>query len=58
MRAVGLSANGGYPANPSLFFRFRKRGLKSAVIKMFLKMTFMTEWIIFCEGIKTIFRFL
>jgi len=43
MRAVGLSANGGYPANPSLFFRFRKRGLKSAVIKMFLKMTFMTE---------------
>jgi len=29
--------------NPSLFFRFRKSGLKSAVIKMFLKMTFITE---------------
>jgi hypothetical protein len=45
----------GTRGNPSLFFRFRKSGLKSAVIKMFLKMTFITEWFIFCEDIKTIF---
>jgi hypothetical protein len=29
--------------NPSLFFRFRKSGLKSAVIKMFLELVFITE---------------
>jgi hypothetical protein len=29
--------------NPSLFFRFRKRGLKRAAIKMFFKMAFITE---------------
>ncbi len=54
IRAVGITANGSYAAKPSLFFRFRKSGLKSAVKKMFLKMAFMTEWFIGYEGIKTI----
>ena len=55
LMSVGLTANGAYAANSSLFFRFRKSGLKSAVIKMFLKMTFMTEWFISDKYIKTIF---
>ena len=54
MRAVGITANGSYATKPSLFFRFRKRGLKSAFKKMFLKMAFMTKWFIGYEGIKTI----